>query len=675
VSPDERASRDLVDAAMRRVRWLTCAEAAAWGATVAVLSPMAGALTAIALAIWRAPTTRRASVVRRLERARPDVRNLFVTAEELGSDRLVAKPAVRERVFADAAASARQIDLRAVLPIARLGRFATLACAAWIVMAGFTVWRGPLSRIGAAVLSRTPQSQASDGQPPTLRVTATVQPPSYTALKGTTVVNPAQLDVIEGSELSVFVEARGARVSVEHDGVTRPLARGADGRFAGRIHLTKTGYLLLSTDAGARRVLPIVVSPDALPAVRMTAPGRDLVYAGGNPRIRFDAHASDDFGLRSLTLRYTKVSGSGEQFQFQESDIPLTVTPLTAREWTGSATRSLADLNLKDGDMLVYRAIAADARPGDGSASSDAFFIEISTIGVAAGDAFTLPEEETRYALSQQMLIIKTGRLHERRATMAQEALSEAALDLAVEQRMIRAEFVFMLGGEISDEEVEAAQSTELQEGRLQNRGQRDLRAATVAMSQAEKLLTGANTAGALTAERAAVTSLQRAFTRDRYILRALATRSQLDPTRRLTGNLSGARDWRRVPPDVPANRRAARLEDLLQGIAELLQPAAEAFRERALVLAEQAVRIDPASAPLRQTATELQRAADAGGDREARASALKSATAAATAEARRAHADAMPASPGVAPTLSGAFADALANARLKVSRSVEDRR
>ena len=141
--------------------------------------------------------------------------------------------------------------------------------------------------------------------------------------------------------------------------------------------------------------------------------------------------------------------------------------------------------------MLVYRAVAADARPGDGSATSDAFFIEISKLGVAAGDAFTLPEEESKYALSQQMLIVKTERLHQRRASLAAGELAEQSLNLAVEQRMIRAEFVFMLGGEINDEEVEAEQSIELQAGRLQNRGQRDLRAATIAMSQAEKLLTG----------------------------------------------------------------------------------------------------------------------------------------------------------------------------------------
>jgi hypothetical protein len=224
---------------------------------------------------------------------------------------------------------------------------------------------------------------------------------------------------------------------------------------------------------------------------------------------------------------------------------------------------------------------------------------------------------------------------------------------------MIRAEFVFMLGGEVQDEDVEAAQSNELQEGRLQNRGQRDLRAATVAMSQAEKLLTGANTADALVAERAAVAALQRAFSKDRYILRALGSRSQLDQTRRLTGNLAQAADWRRAPVDPAVNRRLAQLEDLLRGIAELTSaPDARDWRARAMVIAEQALRVDPASASMRQIATDLQRAADATG--AARASALGSAATAATAEARRSHAGGTLATPATAPGLSGAFTDAL---------------
>src|SRR6185295_14080334 len=225
-------------------------------------------------------------------------------------------------------------------------------------------------------------------------------------------------------------------------------------------------------------------------------------------------------------------------------------------------------------------------------------------------------------------------------------------------------EFVFMLGGEVEDEEVEAAQSTELQAGRLENRGQRDVRAATIAMSQAEKLLTGADTARALVAERAAVAALQRAFSRERYILRALATRSQLDPARRLTGNLSEAADWRRSPIDVPANRRTALLQDLLRGIAELTATNGSAatgapFRDRVHVLAEEAIRADPAAALLREAAAALQRAADAA-DPAARARALSAAAAAAGSETRRALAAAPLGPPAVAPGLSGAFADAL---------------
>jgi hypothetical protein len=710
VSPDttrlvpdaERILTVAIADATRRARMLGMIEAFGWGLVAAAISPLAGATVAVAVAAWRWSTTTRSSTVVRLERAYPEARNLFVTADELARDVLRAKPDARARVFADAARDVERVDLGAAFPIARLGWIALFAALAWSGVEVAHLWRQRSSRGDSSVpLSGGISPSAPGGA--RLKVTAVIQPPAYTGLKETTVVDPDQIQAIEGSVVALSIDASSDRVVLGHDGRSRSLTRGAGGRFADRLQLSRTGFLAVTTGEGGRRTIPIVVSPDALPSVRLTAPGRDLVYSGGNPRIAFDARATDDFGLRSLVLRYTKVTGSGENFEFQEGEIPLTLKPASARDWSGSASRSLAELGLKDGDMIVYRAVAADARPGDGSASSDAFIIEISKLGVAAGDAFTLPEEESKYALSQQMLIVKTERLHQRRASLAADALAEASLNLAVEQRMIRAEFVFMLGGEINDEEVEAEQSVELQAGRLQNRGQRDLRAATLAMSQAEKLLTGANTADALVAERAAVTALQRAFSRDRYILRALATRSQLDPARRLTGSLADATGWRRTLPDAAVNRRAALLQDLLRGIAELVgvrlkpdttetasgitstadtgpvdtapvasgfpvlpkPPAGEAgSRTRALVLAEEAIRIDPSSASLRETATELQRAADAS-DPAARSKALAAASAAAASEARRVSADAPLTPPLVAPGLSGAFVDAIVRPRL----------
>jgi hypothetical protein len=245
------------------------------------------------------------------------------------------------------------------------------------------------------------------------------------------------------------------------------------------------------------------------------------------------------------------------------------------------------------------------------------------------------------------MLIVKTERLEQKRASTPPDELGEASRNLAVEQRMIRSELVFMLGGEIEDEEVEAEQSTELQEGRLANRGQRDLRAATVAMSQAEKWLTGANTAEALKAERAAVVALQRAFTRDRYILRALATRSQLDLSRRLTGTVAEPIGWRRIVESRPADRRAAYLQSLLQGLGELsvsssADPADRHLSARIGVLAELAVRTDAESRTLRTVAADLQKLADSwsASSSEARARAIDAVAAQVAAEARRALAD-----------------------------------
>jgi hypothetical protein len=672
VSPDERAIATLIVAATRRARALLAAESVAWAAIAAAAAFeltrnarwTAGARLAIVIVaevtaalvagVRRRRTAERIAIVRALERSDPAGRNLIVTADEIAAGSLATTAATRARVFADAAAVAARVDLRRILPRRRALAAAVAAMAAWTAVAAAPRWRAAVARVAPGFARGVRAGATGDA---TLHVRIVVQPPAYTSLEPTTAIDPEEVRAVEGSEIAIAPVASATAMTVEHDGAQQTAVRAGDGSLSIRVRVTQTGYLLVA-GGGGQRLIPIVVVPDALPSVRLAAPGRDLVYAGGEARVAFEARATDDFGLRSLALRFTKVSGSGENFEFMDGEIPLDLTRASRRDWTGRASRSLAELGLHDGDMLVYRAVAADARPGDGSGSSDAFFIEISKLGAAAGDAFTLPDEETRYALSQQMLIVKTERLHRRRAALAAAAVSEQALDLAVEQRMIRAELVFMLGGEVEDEDVEAQQSTELQEGRLRNRGQRDLRAATVAMSQAEKFLGGANTADALVAERAAVTALQRAFARDRYILRALGTRSQLDLSRRLTGSTGGAADWRRALTPAPENRRAARLDDLLRGLAALA-PAAPATRTEAAVLAAEAIRIDPASASLRAVAAALQRLQTAG-DGAAAAAALSEASAAALAESRRSDANPAFDASRPAPVLAGAFGDAL---------------
>jgi hypothetical protein len=146
VSPDERGVRTLVARAIRRARAIGAAEAIAWGLVAAAASPWIGAATTVAVVVWRWRSATRSNVIRALERAHPDARNLLVTAEELSGNQLVARSEVRARVFADAAASARQIDVGSAFPLMPMLRPWVLAGAAWSLVLGIALWRGPLGR-------------------------------------------------------------------------------------------------------------------------------------------------------------------------------------------------------------------------------------------------------------------------------------------------------------------------------------------------------------------------------------------------------------------------------------------------------------------------------------------------------------------------------------------------
>ena len=79
-------------------------------------------------------------------------------------------------------------------------------------------------------------------------------------------------------------------------------------------------------------------------------------------------------------------------------------------------------------------------------------------------------------------------------------------------------------------------------------------------MSEAATLLGVPELTGALKAEKTALEALQRAFSKSRYLLRALATRERLDMTRRLTGPLDAAAHDRRPAGAAPDDPRLATL-------------------------------------------------------------------------------------------------------------------
>jgi hypothetical protein len=251
---------------------------------------------------------------------------------------------------------------------------------------------------------------------------------------------------------------------------------------------------------------------------------------------------------------------------------------------------------------------------------SDSYVIEIGRPRTAIAGGFAIPPEEDKAALSLSALIVKTERLHAARQSLAPADLTERAAGLAVEQRMVRSETLFLMGahGEVADEDAEAEHSHEIQEGRLENRGQADLRQATRLMSAAERSLLLADTGGALTSQRAALAAMQRALSRVRYFLRTLPVRSQIDPTRRLSGDLTGASTWTQRRNGSPGDDRMARTRQLLGDLSALAlarrgdTTAWKAASADAGDLARRLLAIDPASTQLQDAARGLEELADA---------------------------------------------------------------
>ena len=439
-----------------------------------------------------------------------------------------------------------------------------------------------------------PGSHSSEGGAGSIVVT--VRPPSYAQLAETSVRDPQRLDVLEGSLVTLSTSARTSR-SVRFG--TQSLGVLADGGSAIQFMARDSGYFAVESPRDGRRELILLsVTPDRAPSVKIEQPARDLLLADTDRHVQVKISASDDLGLRALELRYTKISGAGEQFEFQEGTLPIRLERGTVREWHADGAIALRSLALMPGDAVIYRAVAMDRRPGEGGLNtSDTFFIEIAGPGQVPVEGVDMPPDQDRHALSQQMVVLKIERLKAGEKSMAREAAVEQAGLIAAEQRSVRANFIFLLGGHVEDEEEEAAQSTEISEGRLMNTARRDINAAIREMTKTEQGLVAVDTSVALVAARAAVTALQRAFGHSRYFLRTVAVRSRVDPSRRLTGNLAGAATWRREAA-AASEREGSAARSLLGDLFLLSNAIGARSADRASIdrLAERALTIDPAS-------------------------------------------------------------------------------
>ena len=569
--------------------------AAGWTAPtalgVAALGSGAGAVA------WYATrrTARTASAAAvAVERARPDMLNVVFTAVELDSHADRAPAWIRARVLQDADRRLAGVAPGRVVPLGARAA-ACLAAAALAIAAALNV-PGRAARV--LVPGAGSRASGSDSSPP-FSIVAILHPPGHTRLPVRTETDPDRLSAVEGTR--VRLEIGGASGHVRF-GAADLATRREGGATVVDMALRASGYLAIERgSAGGPRLIPVVVTPDRVPAIKVEKPARDLLVPTAAASIALEASATDDYGLERLLLRYTKVSGSGEQYEFEEGELPLDVDRRDARSWRARGELALSRLGLEPGDAIVYRLVARDGRPGDaGIASSDTFYVEVAGPGQVALEGFEMPPDRERHALSQQMIVLKIQRLRARERALAADALREQTGAIAAEQRAVRTNFVFLMGGHVEDEEVEAEQSHEIQEGRLENTSGREISSAIAHMSLAEQRLAAIDTAAALKQAILAVDALQRAFGRNRYILRTLPVRSRVDPSRRLTGALDGAAASTRTPPDLPRDPRAQSVRELLAGLMAIREDLAARRAvpaSRLTTLAEQALAIDPAAA------------------------------------------------------------------------------
>jgi hypothetical protein len=627
----------------------------------------AGVLAAIIWALHRRRTWTTAAVAERAETRIPVFRNALVTAVELDAHPDRASARIRDLVARQAASVSAGAGPETIWPTRRFTTL-VLASIAAVLGAAWLLRSAPLDRsmtTGSTATGRVDVATIAD-------VALRVLPPAYTGRAARELSNVEKVDVLAGSRLMLTVRSRATRVELGYSGRTTPLASDRQGFFEGSLEAPSSGLLTLSAlDEGGRvvdrRALLVTVREDAPPEIVIERPGTDLAAASASDRLDVAARATDDLGLARLTLHYTKVTGSGEQFSFDEGELPWKVAQASPREWRAGTSRVLSELGLAPGDLLVYYAKAADGRPGAPPALSDSYVIEVGKPQEAVSGGFALPPDQDREGLSLSALIQKTERLDARREAMAPAAFAEAARGLAIEQRMVRTEVLFLMGehGHVEDEEAEAAHSSEIQEGRLENRGQTELMAATRLMTSAESHLTVADTRAALTDQRRALAALQRVLSRQRYFLKTMPVRSRIDPSRRLSGDLSDARSWERAPgssakaetPDGGAlDAQRAVLEDLARASRSGRgdSPDLAAIGSRLLAL-------DPGSTSVQDAAAGLVRASSPGTRRDLeRDKAIDAATKAVLAMSRQAPASGAVSASRARAALHGALVDAL---------------
>ena len=173
-----------------------------------------------------------------------------------------------------------------------------------------------------------PERRASNTETGAWHVNVTIVPPAYSGRPRVTVVDPDRVEALEGSALHLRVDQVAPPLRARTSKSTRPLTRRDDGIQTAVVTLNESDYVALEPAGPATagtRLIAVTVAPDRAPVSVVTVPGKDLLLPDANRRVNVAGTATDDIGLTRLELRFTTISGSGEQFDFKEGSAVITI--------------------------------------------------------------------------------------------------------------------------------------------------------------------------------------------------------------------------------------------------------------------------------------------------------------------------------------------------------------
>ncbi|MDQ2821221.1 MAG: DUF4175 domain-containing protein [Pseudomonadota bacterium] len=448
-------------------------------------------------------------------------------------------------------------DLRAIVR-QRVTSGAGWAALSFVLAGAAWAWHMPTHAVPAVAVASKPP-------PPVPELAMQVTPPRYTGVAPST--GPGrELTVPEQSTVSWCLRTPIADAP--------PIELG-DGR---QLTVDEKCATLVATESltwrwrGVRFNLRVLA--DEAPQISIAAP-KEMVQelTPGTASTHIAVSVRDDYRVTRATLHLTLARGSGESIKFTDSEMPLPASKdPTSRNWSKQWT--LAELGMEPGDELYFFVRALDNAPRPHTTQSATYTLRLpgpvqeDSEDVSSALPTLVKPENLR---SQRQIIIDTEQLvaDQRMKKMDGAAVRERSESIADDQAQLRRRYGQFLGEESSlfggdDHDHDDKKHDIVAEfGHVHDQPEsatlfddatkKILRRALAAMWDAEKSLRAIQPGAALPPEHKALDAVKELQQADRiYLHKTAFTPPPIKEAIRMTGDLSGAVSFKRVPGEAP---------------------------------------------------------------------------------------------------------------------------